>query len=702
VHDILATSDQLQDPPPLCLRKPPVAVLWKELAVSFTTSQPDPFVGQGQINGGLVRRQPINSIVPSRVGNSFAKFQRRFTFADVPSIEQMAAQPTSTLFPLSRLRRDSPRSSFGKPAGQVPRHTPLDEPTTPTKSRLRGAEKQSRSYIAGGNGVSRESRSGDNVGKPDRGVKTTYPTGEDDDEEGNGNKVGQGEESINEGKAPGIGLTESAAAALDHSPLTLPDWSPASTAISPGFSPSGDSDSAVFDTPITIPSANSPTATSNGLFPSLSAPNALPPLAEAASSDADDLLTELDDTPCRRQTTRPPLPRQSDFIRSNKDDSTLSVEDDEEVDDAKPDDFVRSDEEYSTRPIEKDEEVDDAKLDETSSGNRNVDAEPEVLLYYYDDKSEESMDRLRHKLLALSEFSVPVKLFKCARKQTTIGRSHPLTQNNPEWKDWTGSCFQKSKTQKDATKLLEELLTCLEKPIHCHGSRKCGSVYGFTRSDAQRDAAPASECSPGFIKIGKGDVDPSQRYDIIRDKCGYEPTILFKVDMPCAAKLMETLVHLDLYEHRRLDLSCSNHKGKNCQSKHQEWFEVDLEKAVVTVMKWQRFSTCQPYFGQGYLKSFWQKEVRDAQLERLMRAAKNEISPGIEGGWTVRMNQAIARQKAGDCHVSLGDISMKVGLVDGQEASLLVLHSSQHHLDGMLADGLSAGMAALSIGQKAR
>ena len=674
VYESTVNSSQLQVPPPIHFRKPPSAAIWKEIAVSYIRPplpRSDPFVGPGPINGGLTRRQTTQPLSSSRVVKIVEKVQRRFTWVNIAEAVQASIQPSLVLSTSSQLPQESPSPGYGSRAGQASRYEREGEPLTPTKQRRHSVENLSRLLNSAGDRSLGRSHGIDDDGRQGRRARFDDAIKNDGGGESEEEYVSQrlksrdvspkSHDKSSDGEFPKTWVTGIPKASPAASSSSSPEQTPASYVSTPNRALNTEE-----NTPLTIPDFPSSHHTQDGPHP-----DAASAFDQELYSDfkSDDSTPLVDDTPCKPPKHRASASRRRPaFTRTNKTDPTSA--------------------------IENDEEVEDAKIDVTLSGGRQVKAEPRVFLYYYDEQSKNSMRRLQNELTATCEFPVPVELHKCNRKRTTAGRSHPLAKARGE--PWSGDFFRKAQERED-TKLLKELLDCLEKPVHFEGSRKKGSIYGFTRADA-RPQGDQSDGSLGFIKIGKGDVDPEQRFNVIRDNCGYEPTILFHAVMPWAAKVLETLIHLDLDKYRHYDSSCKEiRQGKQlCTSKHIEWFEVDLKTALETVIKWQRFSACQPFFSEGYLNGFWQREVRDAQLERLKRAREEQISPGISGGWTKRMLDALKRLDAGENHVNLGEITMKVRLVDGQECSLLELHSSQHLPGSLLADTAASVATSLS------
>ncbi|KAH8884331.1 hypothetical protein GQ53DRAFT_399305 [Thozetella sp. PMI_491] len=118
-----------------------------------------------------------------------------------------------------------------------------------------------------------------------------------------------------------------------------------------------------------------------------------------------------------------------------------------------------------------------------------------------------------------------------------------------------------------------------------------GSLYIFDRAS-----------SPGHVKIGWTAGAVSRRLESW-SKCGYTPNLLFSVsDVPYAQRA-ESLAHYELIKEWRRERRC---KVPECGKSHQEWFEVDRNRAEQVVGRWADFmKRADPYDEKGALKSEW-------------------------------------------------------------------------------------------------
>ena len=125
---------------------------------------------------------------------------------------------------------------------------------------------------------------------------------------------------------------------------------------------------------------------------------------------------------------------------------------------------------------------------------------------------------------------------------------------------------------------------------------KTGSLYIFDR-----------ESSPGHVKIGWTSGCVRKRLLRLEKDCGYAPNPLYRVDDVPFARRVETLTHYELIEEWREELKC-----KKCSQKHQEWFEVSIERAKRVLREWASFFVeFEPYDSKdGLLKRRWMEVTR--------------------------------------------------------------------------------------------
>ncbi|OQD89513.1 hypothetical protein PENANT_c002G06141 [Penicillium antarcticum] len=127
-----------------------------------------------------------------------------------------------------------------------------------------------------------------------------------------------------------------------------------------------------------------------------------------------------------------------------------------------------------------------------------------------------------------------------------------------------------------------------------------GTVYIFDRSS-----------SPGHVKIGWTAKAVSVRLKAWSN-CGYDPNLLFHMSGVPYAQRVETLTHHELIKEWRRERRC---KAPWCGKSHQEWFEINKEKAEQVLGDWANFiSEAKPYESTGCLKPYWKEVI--AKIER--------------------------------------------------------------------------------------
>ena len=123
-----------------------------------------------------------------------------------------------------------------------------------------------------------------------------------------------------------------------------------------------------------------------------------------------------------------------------------------------------------------------------------------------------------------------------------------------------------------------------------------GSLYIFDRAS-----------SPGHIKIGWTARSVSRRLEDW-SKCGYKPNLLFSVHCVPHAQRVETLTHHELIKEWRRERMC---KAPWCGKSHQEWFEVNKERAEQVLGNWADFmKRAEPYDSEGRLKNRWRVAIK--------------------------------------------------------------------------------------------
>ncbi|KAI0601377.1 meiotically up-regulated gene 113-domain-containing protein [Biscogniauxia sp. FL1348] len=136
-------------------------------------------------------------------------------------------------------------------------------------------------------------------------------------------------------------------------------------------------------------------------------------------------------------------------------------------------------------------------------------------------------------------------------------------------------------------------------------SAKRGWLYAFRLPDEHLVNGGSSQ---GYIKIGQTDA-PEQRMKGIERRCKYSPQLLIALSMPGYCRL-EQVVHLLLGNERM-------HEADGCpacRTTHQEWFEVEADRAKTMIEAWGRWAERQPYGRKGLLLAGWRRRVEGVDL----------------------------------------------------------------------------------------
>lgn len=142
-----------------------------------------------------------------------------------------------------------------------------------------------------------------------------------------------------------------------------------------------------------------------------------------------------------------------------------------------------------------------------------------------------------------------------------------------------------------------------------------GYVYGFTHPD-DRDmdvglSDPTMMTPIHPVKIGRS-KRAAKRIKEWRRQCGYQPVVRFSYRMPEHARV-ESIVHAQLYNERR-----KQHPGScQCDTRHDEWFDVGYEHADHLARLWQGFTRhrIRPYDTFGSLVPQWWERLQNVDMD---------------------------------------------------------------------------------------
>lgn len=172
-------------------------------------------------------------------------------------------------------------------------------------------------------------------------------------------------------------------------------------------------------------------------------------------------------------------------------------------------------------------------------------------------------------------------------------------------------------------------------PLDARGNQrdfKEGAVYVYSR-----------EISPGYVKIGWTSRSVDERLSDWSN-CGYTPIKLFETERIPHAQRIETLTHYQMIKEWRREKTCDGcrtRKGK--QIRHQEWFEVDQEKAIQVLSAWVKlFTEADPYDTGGALRPEWRAIVDDMEQDGKAITAEGMFK---RYKMTASQNKSAARQR---------------------------------------------------------
>lgn len=132
----------------------------------------------------------------------------------------------------------------------------------------------------------------------------------------------------------------------------------------------------------------------------------------------------------------------------------------------------------------------------------------------------------------------------------------------------------------------------LKQPLKVRG-RKTGTLYLFTRPS-----------SPGFVKIGYTTGSLDGRMNAWEESCHYRPVVEHRLSKVPHVFRVEGLVHAELSKYWRREKRCKH--NPNCPTRHQEWFEIDVDRAKAVMNKWANWmAAALPYDEDGFLKDEW-------------------------------------------------------------------------------------------------
>lgn len=184
------------------------------------------------------------------------------------------------------------------------------------------------------------------------------------------------------------------------------------------------------------------------------------------------------------------------------------------------------------------------------------------------------------------------------RQQGSDGGGSPPRQGRTEGRSFNP--YGPSKSTLEINKTIKALL------LRRHVGIDEGYVYGFQHPD---DVAPDPLSTEGdhngrppLIKIGRS-KNHQARMRQISKRCGYIPHTVFAHLTPQHA-MVERVVHTQLHNSRLRDVGCAG-----CGTRHEEWFQVEADRAEHLVALWKAFAECRPYDENGGMLPEWRRRL---------------------------------------------------------------------------------------------
>ncbi len=138
----------------------------------------------------------------------------------------------------------------------------------------------------------------------------------------------------------------------------------------------------------------------------------------------------------------------------------------------------------------------------------------------------------------------------------------------------------------------------------------------------------ATDCSPGFVKIGSSKENPYVRRKQL-EECFQGIHVLANTKRPIPhAQKVEKLVHAELLSHSRW-IDCSR-----CGKEHREWFEISAELAEQVVFRWSAWMASSPCDPDGNLNDIWSNRLQDRFIAKLVPAVDHIHSSDSWQTWT--------------------------------------------------------------------
>jgi len=178
------------------------------------------------------------------------------------------------------------------------------------------------------------------------------------------------------------------------------------------------------------------------------------------------------------------------------------------------------------------------------------------------------------------------------KKQLPITRQIPI-ENRPNFVPYRSKSTNLQAPKLNKFEIDSKIFTYLcskQKPI------KPGYIY----------VLESPKCAPSHVKIGRSKGDPNIRLRKWIRECRIPLTKIENKDPDAFDHhgIVETLLSLEFHNERK------RYYCRSCLHDHEEWYEIDAEKALKALRKWKKWLIEQrPYNKQGELTPYWRWKV---------------------------------------------------------------------------------------------
>jgi T5orf172 domain len=163
----------------------------------------------------------------------------------------------------------------------------------------------------------------------------------------------------------------------------------------------------------------------------------------------------------------------------------------------------------------------------------------------------------------------------------------------------TSSEFRQYGSQSSDISIIKSLLKYMRKPLRM--TNATGFVYMFARPGIS-----------SMIRICSTTTAIETSLQQWAQCCSFKPLLLYDAYNHPTSNIdrVESLILTSLARERRLEVVCND--GNGCSSRHNQWFEIDIELALATTRRWREWMSLHPYTERN-LDVFWELKLQEAE-----------------------------------------------------------------------------------------